>query len=156
MMAAITAVLTLFVRIPFGPGGYVHLGDMAIYLSASLLPLPYAVLSAAVGGALADLLSGYALWAPFTLLIKAVLVLPFTNKESGLLCRRNYLACVIGVLITVAGYYLAEGIIYGDWMAVASIPWNVLQAVASAAVYIAIALPMDRMNLKTKLLRWEK
>ena len=56
MFAAMTAVLTAFVQIKTPTGGYVHLGDAMIYLTASFLPMPYAVLAAALGGGLADLL----------------------------------------------------------------------------------------------------
>lgn len=55
MLAALTCVFTMFLKIPImGGNGYIHLGDMVIYLAASLLPLPYAMASAAIGGTLAD------------------------------------------------------------------------------------------------------
>lgn len=57
MFAALTCVLTMFIKIPImGGQGYIHPGDMVIYLAASILPLPFAAAGAAIGGALADIL----------------------------------------------------------------------------------------------------
>ena len=83
VMAALTAVLTLWLHIPAGlNGGYIHFGDAVIYLAAALLPKPYAMAAGAAGGVIADLLTA-PLWAPATLLIKPLLVLPFSTEESG-------------------------------------------------------------------------
>ncbi len=153
MLAALTCVFTMFLKIPImGGNGYIHLGDMVIYLAASLLPLPYAMASAAIGGTLADILGGAAVWAPATFIIKALLTLCFTRKGKTIISVRNAVACVLCAVITVGGYYIAEGIIYGNWIAaVASIPWNVAQAVGSALLYAALSFALDRMHLKNRL-----
>ena len=94
MFAALTCVLTMFIKIPImGGQGYIHPGDMAIYLAASILPLPFAAAGAAIGGALADILGGAAVWAPWTLFIKAALTVFFTRKKSTVVCGRNIAAC---------------------------------------------------------------
>ena len=78
LCAALIAIFTAFIKIPTGINeGYVHLGDSLIYLSASLLPMPNALIAAAIGGALADILAGVSVWAPFTAIIKALNVIPF-------------------------------------------------------------------------------
>ena len=77
LFAALTALLTAGLHIPVG-NGYVHCGDAVIYLAAAMLPLPYAAGAAAVGGALADLMSGYAVYALPTFLIKGMLALVFS------------------------------------------------------------------------------
>lgn len=153
MLAALTCVFTMFIKIPImGGNGYIHLGDMVIYLAASILPLPYAIASAAIGGTLADILGGAAVWAPATFIVKALLTLSFTRKGNSVISARNVLACAIATVITIGGYYIAEGIIYGNWIAaVVSIPWNAAQAVGSAALYIAVAFALDRFRLKGKL-----
>lgn len=47
MFAALTCVLTMFIKIPImGGQGYIHPGDMVIYLAASILPLPFAAAGA--------------------------------------------------------------------------------------------------------------
>ena len=58
VFAALITVMTAYVcHIPVGTnGGYVHFGDALIYLAAVLLPRPYALAAAAIGGGMADLL----------------------------------------------------------------------------------------------------
>ena len=76
MFAALVTVTTAFIKIPT-PLGYSHAGDSMIYLGASVLPGPFGIIAASIGGALADLLSGYAQWALPTAIIKAFNALPF-------------------------------------------------------------------------------
>lgn len=150
MFATLTCIFTMFLRIPIvGGQGYIHLGDMAIYLAASILPLPYACVAAGIGGAMADVLGGYAIWAPATLVIKALLVIPFSSKKEKIITPRNCVATAICIAVTVAGYYFAEWIIYGSAVSgIASIPWNVAQAVGSALLYIVLGFALDKMNFK--------
>ena len=104
VMAALTAALTLWLHIPAGlNGGYIHFGDAVIYLAAALLPKPYAM---AAGGVIADLLTA-PLWAPATLLIKPLLVLPFSNGGERIVTRRNTAALVLAFFLSASGYFLA-------------------------------------------------
>ncbi len=149
MLAALTAALTLFPRIPIpgAAGGYVHLGDAVIYIAASFLPLPFACAAGGIGGMLADIISGGAAWAPWTLVIKALIVLPFTRKNEKLLCKRNYIAPAGALAITVAGYFIAEAVMYAPATAVLSIIWNAAQGAASAVVYYIIAAAIDKRHM---------
>ena len=113
VMAALTAVLTLWLHIPAGlNGGYIHFGDAVIYLAAALLPKPYAMAAGAAGGVIADLLTA-PLWAPATLLIKPLLVLPFSNGGERIVTRRNTAALVLAFFLSASGYFLAEGLMFG-------------------------------------------
>ena len=79
LFAAAIAVTTAYLlHIPIPTGGSIHLGDALIYLAACLLPVPFAVGAAAVGAGLADLLTA-PMWVIPTLIIKAIVVLPFTR-----------------------------------------------------------------------------
>ena len=105
-----------------------------------------------LGGALADALSGFALWAPFTLFIKMGLALPFTDRSEKLLCARNAAALFIAFPVTVGGYYAAEWILTGSAsVPLVSLPYNALQAAGSAVLYVCIAFQMDRARLKSRL-----
>ncbi|MEM3930060.1 MAG: ECF transporter S component, partial [Candidatus Korarchaeum sp.] len=71
VMAALTTLATMVVQIPTpATKGYINLGDTMVMLSGSLFGSLIGSISGGVGSALADLLSGYAHWAPFTLVIK--------------------------------------------------------------------------------------
>ena len=96
MLAAMVTVSVCLLPLQILPNnGFVHLGDAVIFLAAAMLPTPYAIAAAAVGGGSADLLLAATIWAPFTVVIKALMVLPFTAKKERLLCGRNWVALVI-------------------------------------------------------------
>lgn len=150
VMTALTFVLTAYLQIP-STTGYVHVGDSVIYLSACLLPLPYAVFVGAVGGTVADLLSGFAIWAPGTLVIKSVSVL-FFSRAKKFVCTRNLIALVAAALISTVGYYLYESMLLGSLLTpLLGIPGYIMQAVLSGAIFIALGLSFDKMKLKSKL-----
>lgn len=161
VLAAMVCMATTFLHIPIVGGGYVHLGDTVIYLTAALLPTPYAMAAAAVGAGLADVLVA-PMWAPFTVVIKAVMALAFTAKKDRFLCRRNAIAPLIAGVIGVAGYYVAEVVILwasGGVLAASAeaallaVPYNAMQEVAGGVAFLLLALALDRMNIKKRLSR---
>lgn len=82
LFAAMITIMTAYIfHIPYGAnGGYIHFGDALIYLGAVFLPRPYALAAAAIGGGMADILTVPA-WAPATVIIKMLIVLPFTWSQ---------------------------------------------------------------------------
>ena len=150
LFAALTALLTALLHIPVG-NGYIHCGDAVIYLAAASLPLPYAVCAGAVGGMLADLLSGYAVYALPTFLIKGMIALIFSlagGKKS--VSTRKIAAAVLCGIVSVAGYYLTAVILYGGWAAqlAATIPGDSIQAAASGILYFVIAFSLGKIRQK--------
>ena len=118
MFAALITVMTAYVcHIPVGVnGGYIHFGDALIYIAASILPTPYAILAAAIGGGLADLLTA-PMWMIATIIIKMAIALPFTSKNTKIICPRNVIAIFVSGIISTIGYAVAEGIMFGNWVA---------------------------------------
>ena len=123
--AVITLTTAYLLHIPV-PTGYVHLGDAFVYLAASLLPAPYAVVAAAIGAGLADLLT-YPAWMPATLVIKAV----FSPAAYG------------------AANAVMMGTPLGFWPQF--IP-TFIQAAANGVVYAVLARALDTVGLKARLL----
>lgn len=149
-LTAITFVLTAYLQIPSNTG-YVHVGDAVIYLSACILPLPYAIFVGAVGGGLADLLSGFGIWAPATVAVKGISVL-FFSRSKRFLSARNTTALVPATIVSVCGYYLYEAMLLKSFIAPAlGIPGYVMQAVLSCALFAVLGAAFDKMNLKSKL-----
>ena len=148
VMAAIIFVFTQFFHIP-SHTGYTHIGDAFVYLAGALLPWPYAMCAGAIGAALADLLGGYAIWAPASILIKALTALCFTSKHDKLLCRRNLFALVPAFVLCAGGYYGYEALITGNLVApLAGIPGYTIQVLASAAVFVALGTILDKVHFK--------
>lgn len=155
VLAAMVTLTTAYIlHIPVGVnGGYIHLGDALIYLAASVLPLPYACAVGALGGGLADLLTA-PMWAPSTMLIKACICIPFRSKNSRIVTKRNIFALVIAGCITVAGYYLAQGILFGFTEALwISAVGNLVQAGGSAVVFLILGTALDKMGFKKKVIQ---
>ena len=160
MFAALVTVTTAFIKIP-APLGYAHAGDSVIYLAACALPSPLGFIAAAIGGALADLISGYAVWSIPTAIIKALNVLPFVlvriflkskNKDDKILRLGTILALIPTTAVTIGGYFIANQPLYDTSAAVAEIPFNLVQSAVGAALFIALGLALDAVRFKQRLI----
>lgn len=159
MFAALITVTTAFIKIP-APLGYMHAGDAAVYLAACILPAPLGFIAAGIGGALADVLSGYAVWAIPTLLIKMLNVVPFflmrlflagKGRDDRILRLPVVAALVVTTAVTVGGYYVANCLLYDQNAAVAEIPFNCMQSAVAAALFIVLSAALDAIQFKRKL-----
>lgn len=151
VLTALVFVFTAYLHIP-SVNGYVHIGDGFIYFAACLLPLPYGVFVGAGGAVLADCLTGYALWAPGSAVIKALLVLCFCRKGNKILCGRNWIGLLPAAVICVGGYYLYGSIITGNFAApLADVPGNVMQSLCSSVLFAVLAAAADKLSLKKYL-----
>ena len=152
IFTALIFVFTAFVHIPSFTG-YVHIGDSFLFLAASVLPHSCALYAGAAGAALADCLTGFAAWAPGSLIIKGVTVLFFTREESTFLCRRNLLALIPAAVLCIVGYYLYEAFLFGNFAApVYGMIGNLGQAAVSSGVYLLAGKLLDRSKVKSKLI----
>lgn len=121
VMAALVFVMTYFPKIPVPvTGGYVHLGDGAIFLSVLLLG-PLGIPAAAVGSMLSDLIGGYMVYVLPTFLIKGLVALvawKLCRKDQPLLALLSFL---LAEAVMVLGYFLLEWALYGVASAAAAI-----------------------------------
>lgn len=148
LFAAMIYVMTAFVKIPTYQG-YIHVGDGIMYIAATLLPTPYAIAAAAIGGGLADYLSGFAVWVLPTMIIKSAEAALFTSKKPKTINKHNMIAVILSSVVCIAGYYLAEGLIYGNFIAaLASIPTNFIQVIGSAVLFIFLGMSLDKTDFK--------
>ena len=150
IFAALIFVATRFLSIPLPGVGYVHPGDALLFVAASLLPMPYAIGAAIIGAGLADLTAGFAAYLPATILVKGLTAVVFTAKGKRVLCLRNLLALPLALVLCAGGYFIFEWALYGLSAATPSIPFNCLQIVASAAIYVPVAAVLDRKDLHLK------
>lgn len=151
IFTALVFVVTAYLHIPTY-NGYVHVGDGFIFLAACFLPMPYAIFVGAVGAMLADLLTGYAIWAPGSMIIKALVAILFTSKGKKILTRRNALMLLPAAAISIIGYYLYEVLITGSFAAsLSGIPGSTIQATASSLVFVVTGLALDKLSIKEKI-----
>jgi uncharacterized membrane protein len=146
MLAALIFVATSFFKLPVSlTQGYIHLGDGFILLGAALLGTP-AIIAAALGSALADLLGGYTVYILPTFIIKglvgAVAVWSLA-KQRPLVMRLAGLIAAEAVM--VLGYFLAEWLVlgYGWAAAVGALIPNIMQGISGVVIATAL-MPMIR------------
>ena len=151
VFTALVFVVTAYLHIPTN-NGYIHVGDGLIYLAACILPWPYAIAVGAGGALLADCLTGFAIWAPGSVIIKAMTALLFTNKSKKIMSVRNYAVLLPAAVICAGGYYLYEAALYGNWISpLMGIPASLTQSVTSSVLFIVMGIAFDKMNFKNKL-----
>lgn len=150
LLAALTCVTTMAVRIPTPLGGYVNLGDAIVILSAAFLSPIYAVFAAGIGSALADLFSGYALYAPATLVIKALMALIAYGVMKYFGGKKQIFAEVLGALLAalwmVVGYYVFEGFLYGFAASLVNIPANAVQGTVGTTLGVILFHLMGKIS----------
>ena len=152
VFAALITIFTAYIgHVPVGVnGGYIHFGDGLIYLAATILPMPYAMLAGAIGGGLADLLTAPA-WTLATVIIKALIVIPFTNKTLRIVSKRNLAAPVISYFISATGYYIAEALLFGTEAAIfTSFTGSFVQSFGSMIFFLMLGTTLDKFGIKAR------
>lgn len=139
LFVALIFVGTFFLKLSTGIG-YIHAGDGFILIAASLLPTPLAMTVAAVGGGLSDLLSGYTVFIPATVVIKALSCCFFGFRSKRLICKRNILAVAFALAVNVIGYYLYGSLLQGNFIVcLYELPLNIIQELIAAILFFSFA-----------------
>ena len=153
MCIIIVAIFVLRIPIPFTQG-YVNLSDGIIFIAIFILDKKHSVAAASLGCMMGDILSGFAFWAPWTLVIKSLMAFVTglimerssrSHKHSNSNDRLVRLAAMAaGGILMCAGYLAAETVMYGSFaLAIPGLPWNIGQVIAgmvlSMSIYSAIA-----------------
>lgn len=145
---ALTFVATFInLKLPIAAnGGLVHLGNVPLFIAAILFGKKTGALAGGIGMGLFDLMGGWTLWAPFTFVIVGLMgytVGAITEKHKGF--RWNLLALTVACVIKIVGYYIAEVIIYQNWIApVTSIPGNLVQITVAAVIVLPVVEVLRR------------
>lgn len=121
--------------------------------------------AAAIGGGMADLLTT-PIWAPATIIIKALISIPFTNKSDKIVTVRNVVSTIIAFAISATGYAIAEAFItYGftkqaftGLIAIipVSVPGSCIQSGGSAIIFVILGLVLDKIGFKRRFFTLEE
>ncbi|GAB6280053.1 MAG: ECF transporter S component [Thermovirga sp.] len=128
LASAVTVATMLHVPLP-GLRVYFNLGEGVIYTIAILLGARYGGTCGGIGAALADILLGYPLWAPITLVIKGTEGFMVGRLAPG----GRILAMAAGAAIMIAGYTASAGLLYGWKVAPVEFVTDILQTGIGAA-----------------------
>jgi len=126
VIASAIMVATMFLKVP-PPTGYVHLGDGVIFGASLALGPGLGGVSAALGSALADVRSGYAVWAPWTFVIKggAGVIVGLAGNGHG---RKSQLLAMIAAAVwIVLGYAAGTARLYSPAAVPGEILGNIVQ-----------------------------
>ncbi len=142
LMSALCCVATMVIPIPTPTGGYLNAGDIIVVFSALLAGPLYGGIIGGVGSGLADVLGGYVLYAPGTLVVKGLAAV-----ITGLIFRASkkrhfgasLVAAICGELFMVLGYFVFEAVFLGYGLAAAAeIVGNLLQGTAGVVGGLAL------------------
>ena len=152
LMAALACVATMIIKIPSPMKGYLNIGDCIVLLCGWLLAPGYGFLAAGLGSALADLFSGYIVYAPATFLIKgtmafvAFLCFKLMSKRIGKLSSQ-IIGALLAEVFMVMGYYVFEGFMYGFVPSAVNIPANAVQGAAGMILGIILVQVFERLKI---------
>lgn len=151
LAALIFAATMINIKLPFGQGGLIHLGTSMLFIAAILFGPKKGALAGAIGMGLFDILGGWAIWAPITIIARVLQGLivgriAWSRGHRGDNVGLNIFAAVASMPVMLAVYYIGQGIMYNNWIApMASIPGDIIQNV----VGLLIAIPVCIMLKKT-------
>jgi len=150
VLAALIFVATywLHFQLPFMSGGYVHLGDGLILLSAELAGFA-AVPAAALGSLLADVLLGWAAYAVPSFLIKGGVAAAAVMAMRQRRFFGKALGLILAETLMVAGYFFTEWFILGfgytgAWVNVAG---NTVQGLSGVTLALTLEPALRRAKL---------
>ncbi len=151
-MASLACVATMIIKIPSPLKGYINPGDCIVLLAGWILPPAYGFLAAGLGSALADLLSGYVIYAPATFVIKGIMAL---IAHSGFILLHNKLGSLPARIISgaaaeiamIGGYFIFEGFLYEFAPAAVNIPANGVQGVAGLIIGIILVKIFEKIKV---------
>ena len=152
LMAAMVCVATMIIKIPSPMKGYLNIGDCIVLLCGWLLAPGYGFVAAGLGSALADMFSGYLIYAPATFLIKGSMALiafacfKLMNKRIGRL-PSQIIGAVLAEIVMALGYYVFEGFMYGFIPSAVNIPANAVQGAAGLILGIILVKVFERLKI---------
>ena len=159
VFSALCLIGTIVIAIPL-PVGYFNVGDVFVLLAGWCLGPLYGPIAAGVGSALADIVSGFPLYAPATFFIKAVdAFIAYTvwaflkkaiQKESLDFIPRT-LSALLGEAVMLAGYLLYDAILYGFAAAVGGLLGNGMQGLFCLAIATALVAALYPIKAVSQL-----
>ncbi|ESU31610.1 membrane protein [Bacillus sp. 17376] len=151
LFIALTVVATMFIniRLPImGNGGLIHMGNIPLFIAAFVYGRKTGAIAGAFGMGLFDIISGWALWAPFTFVIVGAMGYVaglIAEKMPGKKVLVYSMAVFVALLIKIVGYYFTEVVLYGNWIQpFGSIPGNVLQVLIAGLIVVPLAGRMKK------------
>lgn len=149
VMIALVAVFTLAIRVPFAPTrGYFNFSDVAVFFAGFAFGPWMGLIAGGIGAGLADVVGGYAMFAPLTFLAHGIegLVAGYVGGR-GKGTAQMAVGWALGALIMVGFYLLGEAFVFrmGIGPAVTeALTINIPQVVVGGIIAIPLVLAVRR------------
>ncbi|SNS86350.1 Uncharacterized membrane protein [Bacillus sp. OK838] len=154
MLIALVFLSTFFlnIKLPIAAnGGLVHLGTAMLFIASILFGPKKAALAGAIGMGLFDIVGGWTLWAPITIVARGlqgyiVGKIAWSKGRNGTSIAFNVIATIVSIPFMIAVYYIGEGILYGNWIApLASIPGDLVQNILGIIVAVPVCVTLKKV-----------
>lgn len=156
LMICLVMLATFAIRVPSPfTQGYIHLGDSMIFLAVLLLGKKGGAVAGGLGSAMADMIAGYAVYAPWTFIIKGIMGFIMgwfieASSKSKLAAVKvggmpviQIIGMVIAGLEMVIGYGIVDGVFAGNLLAgFMGAPFNVIQFTVGLVLATLIAMAL--------------
>ena len=145
MFTSLICIATMLIKVPSPFKGYINLGDAFVLIAGWILLPAYGFFSAGIGSALADIFSGYAVYAPATFIIKALMavvvrfVYTMLSKKIGNMPSRIF-GAILSELLMAFGYFAFESVLYGYEISALNMPINLVQGAAGIVVGVMLSV----------------
>lgn len=147
LLIAIVFISTYLIKIQTG-NGYIHLGDASIFISVIVLGRKGGMLASSLGMMIADIVSGYIIYAPFTFIIKGIMayIISFgIHKEN----KKKIVVYSLSIIFMITAYYFAEIIILviggsETYPAIIGAMVTIIPNIIQGIVGISIALSVEK------------
>ena len=154
MLVALVFLSTFFlnIKLPISVnGGLVHLGTGMLFIASILFGPKKGALAGAIGMGLFDLVGGWLLWAPITIVARGlqgfiVGKISWSNGRKGSSLALNVTATIVSIPFMIAVYYFGEVILYGNWIVpLTSIPGDLLQNALGMIIAIPVCVALKKV-----------
>lgn len=152
LFIALTLVATMLIQFQLpvmSTGGLIHLGNLPLLVASFVYGKKTGAIAGAFGMGLFDILSSWAIWAPFTFVISGAMGYMaglIAEKMPGKRTLVYSFAVFVAVVIKIVGYYFAEVLLLqGQWIIpLGSIPGNFMQVVVAGAIAIPLVARLQK------------
>jgi len=153
IMAALICATTLLIQIPIpATQGFFNVGDAMVMVAALTFGPIVGFFAGGFGSSLADLIGGWYVWIPFTLVIKGLegflagSIMVLDGEDKGV--KKRIVAWIVAGSEMVVGYFLVQYYMYGLGAALTEMPFNILQMVVGGIIGIPLSIVIaQRMKL---------
>ena len=154
MLVALVFLSTFFlnIKLPISVnGGLVHLGTAMLFIASILFGPKKGALAGAIGMGLFDIVGGWLLWAPITIVARGlqgfiVGKIAWSKGRKGNSLALNITATIVSIPFMIAVYYFGEVILYGNWIVpLTSIPGDLLQNALGMIIAIPVCVALKKV-----------